>query len=95
MAGILFTLSADCQFTPHQLQASGWVDGIGGVVVASGQEAVAPSERFVDCFAMSPFLAVGAQVEVNADVAISPHRPVRLRLNVPRRPPDVRPVFQA
>eukprot|EP00959_Pyramimonas_sp_CCMP1952_P431188 9030767-Pyramimonas_sp.AAC.1 len=44
MAGFRFTISADWQLTPQQLQASGWVDGVGGVIVASEQGTVAPFE---------------------------------------------------
>ncbi|CAK0850009.1 unnamed protein product, partial [Prorocentrum cordatum] len=53
--------------TPQQLQASGWVDGIGGAIAASEQGTVAPPERAIDYTAMCPFLAAGSQIEVIAD----------------------------
>ncbi|CAK0881318.1 unnamed protein product, partial [Prorocentrum cordatum] len=76
-AGLPFILSADWQVTPEELTESGWVAGIGGVVVAPKVGTVRPSERVIDYFVMSPFLAAGAQLTVLEHIAVSPHRAVQ------------------
>ncbi|CAK0834712.1 unnamed protein product, partial [Prorocentrum cordatum] len=79
-AGLPFILSADWQVAPEELTESGWVAGIGGVVVAPKVGTVRPSERVIDYFVMSPFLAAGAQLTVLEHIAISPRRAVQVRL---------------
>ena len=81
--------AADCNCTPTQLKDTGWLQLVGGVIVAP--KLAACNARTIDFFVVSKDLAAAvAGIVVIDDAVCNPHSPVRLYIRADTRMMTVR-----
>eukprot|EP00973_Karenia_brevis_P060513 8416509-Karenia_brevis.AAC.1 len=69
------------QCEPQELEDTGWLQKVRGVVIAPDQGTCRPSERIIDFFVVSEDLASRCVAKVLWGHRLKPHRPVKLSIS--------------